>query len=84
MSEEELNKLNKEFYGFTVEELDKDLGKRMLEVCDLRDKNKQLQQENEELKEYCCKRNECSGRLKENHKLTEYEILNELERNNYK
>lgn len=43
-------------------------------------KKKQLEQENQQLKEYCCKRNECSGRLKENHKLTEYEIIRELEK----
>lgn len=39
-----------------------------------------LEEENKRLKEYCCKRNDCSGRLKENHKLTGYEIINELEK----
>lgn len=39
-----------------------------------------MEEENKRLKEYCCKRNECSGRLKENHKLTGYEIINNLEK----
>ena len=40
----------------------------------------QLQQENEELKKYCCKRNDCGGRLKENHKPTDNEVLTEFEK----
>ena len=40
----------------------------------------QLQQENEELKKYCCKRNDCGGRLKENHKLTDSEVLTKFEK----
>ena len=39
-----------------------------------------LLEENEELKKYCCKRNDCVGRLKENHKLTDSEILIEFEK----
>jgi len=39
-----------------------------------------LAMENKKLAEYCCKRNECSGRIKENHKLTGYEIIEELEK----
>ncbi len=40
----------------------------------------QLQMENEELKKYCCKRNDCVGRLKQNNKLTDSEILIEFEK----
>ena len=40
----------------------------------------QLQKENEKLKKYCCKRNECSGRLKDNYKLTDSEVLTEFEK----
>ena len=43
-------------------------------------KIEQLQQENKELKKYCCKRNDCSGRLKENNKLTDNEVLTEFEK----
>ena len=39
-----------------------------------------LQQKNKELKKYCCKRNDCAGRLKENNKLTDGEILTKLEK----
>ena len=39
-----------------------------------------LLEENKKLEEYYCKRNECSGRIKENHKLTGYEIIEELEK----
>ena len=39
-----------------------------------------LLEENKKLEEYYCKRNEWSGRIKENHKLTGYEIIEELEK----
>ena len=39
-----------------------------------------LQQKNKELKKYCCKRNDCGGRLKENNKFTDSEILTKLEK----
>ena len=39
----------------------------------------QLQKENEELKKYCCKRNDCGGRIKENNKPTDAEVLERLE-----
>ena len=39
-----------------------------------------LQNENKELKNYCCKRNDCGGRLKQNHKLTDSEVLTEFEK----
>ncbi len=38
-----------------------------------------LEQENKKLKKYICKRNDCGGRLKENHKLTDSEVLVEFE-----
>ena len=41
---------------------------------------KELQQENEKLKKYCCKRNDCSGRLIHNNKLTDSEILTKFEK----
>ena len=40
----------------------------------------QLKRENKELKKYCCKRNDCGGRIKENHKLTDSEVLTEFEK----
>lgn len=40
----------------------------------------QLENKNKELKKYYCKRNDCSGRLKENNKLTDSEILTEFEK----
>lgn len=33
------------------------------------------EKEDKKLEEYCCKRNECSGRIKENHNLIGYEII---------
>ncbi len=39
-----------------------------------------LYKENKELKKYCCKRNDCGGRLKENHKPTDNEVLTEFEK----
>ncbi len=40
----------------------------------------QLKRENKELKKYCCKRNDCGGRIKENHKLTDSEVLTKFEK----
>ena len=39
-----------------------------------------LKSENEELKKYCCKRNDCGGRIKENNKPTDSEVLTEFEK----
>ena len=39
-----------------------------------------LKSENEELKKYCCKRNDCCGRIKENNKPTDSEVLTEFEK----
>ena len=40
----------------------------------------EMQQENEELKKYYCKRNDCAGRLKENNKPTDSEVLTKFEK----
>ena len=49
-------------------------------LCDIEQYIIDLEQENKELKKYCCKRNDCGGRLKENHKPTDNEILTEFEK----
>ena len=49
MKEEELNELVKEHYGFTIDEIDEDIGKLSLRVNQLEYNNKKLQEENKSL-----------------------------------
>lgn len=42
MKKEELDKLNKEFYGFTMKEVDDNLGEYVLKYNDLRDEKQKL------------------------------------------
>ena len=49
MKEEELNELVKEHYGFTIDEIDEDVGRLSLRVNQLEYNNKKIQQENKSL-----------------------------------
>lgn len=50
MNEKEINEIVNEHYGFTIEEIDEDLGKALLRIKQLEYNNEKLQQENNQLK----------------------------------
>ena len=77
MSENEWNETLKMFITGAINDASH-IGDNLKKQCI--DYIEQLQQENKELKKYCCKRNDCGGRIKENHKLTDSEVLTEFEK----
>lgn len=51
MNEEAINEIVKEYYGFTIDEIDENVGNLSLRVNQLQYNNKKFQQENQQLKD---------------------------------
>ena len=75
ISEEELKFFENIFYLGIGEANPEDINKGLLVLEKIED----IINENKKLEKYYCKRNDCCGRLKENKKITDSEVLIEFE-----